>query len=68
MTLDSTNGLIAMHLKLASGYNRCAAKMVPGKINRNSSKLAATRLIHNQNPDEQRLIKPAVEFTSAFTI
>lgn len=67
MTLEKANELIAMHVDLGSGYNRCAAKMVPGEIDRNFGQKAVDRLIRDHKLEQKWQVKPDTKFTSAFT-
>ncbi|MGD2052614.1 MAG: hypothetical protein PVG45_00775 [Gammaproteobacteria bacterium] len=54
MTLEKARKLIAMHVDPGSGYNRDAARMVPGEP------------VRDYGLEQKRQIKPGAHFESAF--
>ena len=66
MTLDKAHELIAMHVKLGSGYNRNAARMVLGEVMRDHGQDAVDQLIRDYGLEQKRGIKPGTHFESAF--
>jgi hypothetical protein len=66
MTLDKAHELIAMHVEPGSGYNRNAARMVPGEVMRDHDQDAVDQLIRDYGLEQKRGIKPGTHFESAF--
>ena len=66
MTLEFARELIAMHVELGSGYNRNAARMVPGEVKRDHGQAAVDRLIRDHSLEQKWDLKPGTHFESAF--
>jgi len=66
MTLDKAHELIAMHVELGSGYNRNAARMVPGEVMRDYGQDDVDQLIRDYGLEPKWGIKPGTHFESAF--
>ena len=66
MTLENARELMSMHIELGSGYNRNAARMVPGEVMRDHSQEAVDQLIRDYGLEQKRGIKPGANFVSEF--
>jgi hypothetical protein len=66
MTLDKVGELIAMHVKLGSGYNRTGARMVLGEVMRDHDQVAFDQLMRDYGMEQKWPIKPGTHFESAF--
>ena len=66
MTLENARELMSMHIELGSGYNRNAARMVPGEVMRDHGQDAVDQLIRDYNLEQKWGIIPGTHFESAF--
>ena len=66
MTLDKVCELIAMQIEPGSGYNRNAARTVPGGVMRDHDQAAVDHLIRDYGLEQKWGIKPGTHFEGAF--
>lgn len=66
MTLDKARELLSTHVSLGSGYNRNAARLVLGEIQRDHGQQAVDMLIREFGLEALWGIKPGTEFTSQY--
>ncbi len=58
--------MIETHAMMASGYNRNAAKMVLGELNRDEGQQAVDRLIREFHLDDLWGFQPGTHFESVY--
>jgi hypothetical protein len=66
MTLDKARELLSTHVSLGSGYNRNAARLVLGEIQRDHGQQAVDSLIREFGLEALWGIKPGTEFVSQY--
>jgi hypothetical protein len=66
MTLDKAREMLGTHVSLGSGYNRNAARLVLGEVQRDHGQQAVDRLIREFNMEELWGIKPGTVFESQY--
>ena len=66
MTLDKAREMLSTHVSLGSGYNRNAARLVLGEIQRDHGQQAVDMLIREFNMEGLWGIKPGTVFVSQY--
>jgi hypothetical protein len=66
MTLDKARELLATHVSLGSGYNRNAARLVLGEVQRDHGQAGVDGLIREFGLEQLWGIKPGTVFESQY--
>ena len=66
MTIDKARELLSTHVSLGSGYNRNAARLVLGEIQRDHGQQTVDMLIREFNMEQLWGIKPGTVFESQY--